>query len=1117
VTPADSTDVNSSVQAQVDPASRTSAAAPVPHALTPLTGRNTEVSLLTDRWEQAEEGMGQVVLIVGDAGLGKSRLVQTIKQAVLDKVCDDAGGAPSVSPIIEWRCSNRFQSTGLFPIADYLQRIFEFGREETTSTQFDRLAQYLDDCGLGRPEIVALFAKLLFLPPDERYPPTGLSPAREREETFRVVHEWLRACSHRHPILFVVEDLHWVDASTLEFLEQFIAEGLHDRILTVLTFRPEFRTPWPAMAHQTSLALNRLTRRQVGELMLKTVGSELPDTLVGQIYERTGGVPLLVEEFSRMAQESAIFGKERAREMPTTLQQLVMARLDRMSSNREVAHFAATLGREFPYEMLAAVVAVDEETLCVELAKLERAEIVYRKGQPPRCTYLFKHTLLEEAVRSALAEPEQRQLHRQVADAMEARFPQLVETQPEQLAQHFTKAGNAERAVSYWLRAGLRSHERFANIEAINHLTKGLELLRTLDESPARDARELELLGPLGTAYIAARGYAAPEVEPVFHRARDLAERSGQTPQAFVMMRGYFAYQVVRGNFRLCKELAAQAVQFAERSGDPGMLMEALFLQGVTALYRGDFTSAHDYCTRALADFDDRARTAFWATQTGENSGVAHRCYLALACWHLGFPNRALALNREARELARAIHHPFSLEYALHHTGWLHQHCRLGAQAEVAGEEQMRVAIEQGFDFWHATGTLHFAVGLLLGGQSEQGLRVFQDGLAAYRATGAVLGLPYYLSILGEAFTKAGRFDNAHRAFAEALDLVEQNDERFQEAELHRLRGELHLAESNDESAAAACFQRAIEVAGHLRSRAFGLRATVSLAQLWHRQGRGREALNALTTAFELFDEGFETPDLAEAAALIKEWDNEFMRDDVAAGIKYVRGCIPPPMDGTVSVDWRYIPSSTLGGDAIGYHWVDEEHLALYLIDVTGHGLDSALLSVTITNVIRSGSLAGADPRMPNQVLAALNEAFQGSRHGYKFFTLWYGVYHTASRTLTYASGGHPSAIAIVPTEFQPLVFPATGPVMGISPGVKFGAVASPIPPGARLFIFSDGIFEVRRERRMVWNLAACIAHLSALGQREENVMDALLAHVRELHGSAHLDDDFSIIEVRLR
>jgi predicted ATPase len=305
-----------------------------------------------------------------------------------------------------------------------------------------------------------------------------------------------------HPILFVIEDLHWIDASSLEFLEGFIAEGLHDCILTVLTFRPEFYTPWPAMGHQTSLALNRLTRRQVSELMRKIAGTTLPDSLVEQIYQRTNGVPLLVEEFSRMARESAIFEQARAREMPATLQQLVMARLDRMSSNPEVAHFAATLGREFQYEMLAAVSGVDEPTLRLELDKLEGAEIVYRSGG----NYRFKHALLEEAVRSAPDEFRRRELHRQVAEALEARFPLSAETQPELLAQHFTEAGLAERAVIYWLRAGQRSHERFANIEAINHLTRGLEALRTLEEAPARDARELEFLSLLGTACIAARG-----------------------------------------------------------------------------------------------------------------------------------------------------------------------------------------------------------------------------------------------------------------------------------------------------------------------------------------------------------------------------------------------------------------------------------------------------------------------------------------------------------------------------------------------------------------------------------------------------------------------------------
>lgn len=1095
-----------------------------PVSLTPLTGRDTEVSLLRDRWEQSEEGMGQVVLVVGEAGLGKSRLVRTIEDIARGSAVDGAAVGSS-SNVVEWRCEERFRNTGLYPAAQYFAQVVGFDRDESTSARFDHLARYLEGYNLGRPETVALFAKLLFLPADERYPSPGLPAIREREETFRALRHWLSACAERQPILFVIEDLHWIDASTLEFLDEFIEEGLHDRILTVLTFRPEFKTPWPAMAHQTSLALNRLTRRQVTTLMRNDAGRPVPDSLVAQIYERTAGVPLLVEEFSRIVRESArpgaVDGKTahgvtgEDREIPATLQDLVMGRLDRMCSNCEVAQLAATLGREFHYEMLAAVSMVDEPTLQAELDKLAGAEILYVKGQPPRCAYQFKHALLEEALRSALDEAKRQQFHRQVAEVMESRFSQSAEVQPELLALHFTEAGLIEKAIGYWLKAGLRSREQFANVEAIAHFTRGLELLAKLEPSPQRDGIELALLGPLGTAYIAARGYAAPEVGPVFHRARELCEQVGDTPQIFAMMRGHFAYHIVRGDFPLCTRLAADAVAFAERVGDPGLLMEALFLRGLTMLYRGDFAGARRVLAEALDEYDDRERTAYWATLTGEDGGVIHRCYLALALWHLGEADCALRMNREARELAATLNHPFSVEYAWHHTGWLHQHCRLGAETHSAGEEQRHIAAEQGFQFWYASGTLYSAAGLLLQGRAEAGLRQFREGLDAYRATGAGLGLSYYLSILGEALLRASRFAEAQQALGEAFALVEKNDERFQEAELQRLQGELLLAESDDQAGAERCFRRAIEIGREQRSREWELRGTMSLARLRHRQGRGDEAFAALTGVVSGFTEGFDTPDLKDAAALLKELGHERMRAELESGVKYVLGCIPAPLRGAVSVDWRYIPSSTLGGDTLGFHWLDGDHLALYLIDVTGHGLDSAMLSVTVHNVIRAGSLRGADMKSPEQVLAKLNETFQGAQHGHKFFTIWYGVYQVSTRQLVYAAGGHPSAAVLAPGNSHPLLLPATGTVMGIMRGLEFPATSHQMSPGSRLLVFSDGIFEIRREKQMMWNLQGCIACVGELGRHGGNIMDGLLDRARVLRGSPQLDDDFSIIEAK--
>jgi predicted ATPase len=737
-----------------------------------------------------------------------------------------------------------------------------------------RMEQY----GLARPETVPLFASLLSLPLPDRFPPLALSPVRQREETFRAMLEWLHVRATRRPFLFIVEDLHWVDASTLEFLGEFIAEGLHDSILTVLTFRPEFTTPWPAVAHQTSLALNRLTRHQVGTMMRHQTGDTVPEALVDQIFTRTGGVPLFVEEFAKGVRECGGSNKEGTeaaptalgREIPATLQDLLMARLDRMEGGRDVAQLASALGREFGYELLAAVADVDEPVLQTELAGLVRAEILSPKGRPPRCSYIFKHALLEDALYNSLVRGKRQQFHQRIAEVLEAQFPQTVQTRPELLAHHFTEAGLTEQAVTYWLKAGVRSREGTANVEAIGHLTTGLALLGKLEESPDRDAQELHFLNALGTAYMASRGYAAPEVDPVFRRARVLSERCGEPPRRFGIMRGNWAYHMVRGDFRLCMDLAAEATEFAERLNDPGLLMEALVLPANTRYFRADFVGARDCCERALSNYDDRARCAYWLRYTGEDAGVSHRAIFALTLWHLGFPDRALQVSREACELSRQIRRPFSLCLALDCGNGLLQGCRLAAEALAAAEEEMRLATEQGFSWFLTTGTIFRGAALLLLGRVQEALPAVLKGVDAYRATGSEIRLPSYYSMLGDAYTQAGRFGEALRAMDEGLALAEKNDDRTQEAELHRQKGELFLAESPDQvGAAEGCFRQAIDKARRQQSRAWELRATMSLARLWQRQGRRDEARAALAAVYGTFTEGFTTPDLVDAAALL--------------------------------------------------------------------------------------------------------------------------------------------------------------------------------------------------------------------------------------------------------
>ncbi|MDB5339211.1 MAG: pknB 32 [Planctomycetaceae bacterium] len=845
--------------------------------LSPLTGRDLEINLLKDRWEQAQDGSGQVVLFVGEPGLGKSRLVFTLKEHVLGQMVEGAVDAP----VIEWRCSPRFQNTGLYPAIDFYERALAFGREEPPQARFDRLLQRLEQYDLARPETVPLWAALLSLPTSDRFAPLELSSNRQREETFRAMLEWLHTRASRRPILFIVEDLHWADASTLEFLGQFLAEGLHDQILTLLTFRPEFKPPWPAIDNQTSLALNRLTRRQAGELMRKKSGGEISEALIEQLYERTGGVPLFVEEFTKMVQESGAIGRHgdgdpaatimSAHSIPATLQDLISARLDRMEGERDVAQLAAVLGREFSHELLAAIVSLDEASLQAELDKLVHAEILNQKGRPPRCVYIFKHALLEDALYNSLIKEKRQELHRRIAETLEQRFPLTVESRPELLAHHFTEASLPGKAVGYWLQAGLRSKERSANVEAIGHLTKGLGLLGTLPEALERDVQELKFVTTLAPAYIAVRGYAAPEVGPILLRARELCRHIGDPQQLFGIMLGMWEWRLVRGDLQLSVELAADGMTLAESVNDPGILMEAMFMPGATMFYRAQFEPARICHEQALAAYDNRERTKFWSAYTGHDAGVTHRCYLALDLWHLGYPDQAIQVDRESRELARAINHPYSVGHAVDFTAFLNHYCRFGAETTSAAEEEMKIGTEQGFELWQALGTLHQGAGLLLQGQVDKALPVILKGFSAFQATGAGVRIPAYLGLLGEAYLQSSRFKEAHQALNEGLAIAEKNDDRCHEAELYRLQGELVLAESPVETVAAEVwFRKAIDTACRQQSRAWELRATTSLARLWQRQGRQQEAREVLSDVYSTYTEGFTTPDLVDAAALLK-------------------------------------------------------------------------------------------------------------------------------------------------------------------------------------------------------------------------------------------------------
>lgn len=875
------------VKSEIEGVDSAEVASPV--ELSPLTGRDVEMSLLKDRWEQAKEGIGQVVTLTGEAGLGKSRLVHALKQLVYDDMdgpspvscpyTSDSLQQGKHSPIVEWRCSPHFQNSVFYPAVSYFGRLLNFGRDTSDEEAVKRLVEHLDCYGLAQPDVVPILTSLLNLPAGEKYPSLGLAPVRERQELFRVLKEWLHAYSEKQPVLFIIEDLHWLDATTLEFLGQFLAETAHSKILTLLTFRPEFHPSWPTMPHLTGVGLNRLTKKQVGDLVKKKIGGSLPDGVIDQVYDRAGGVPLFIEEFTKMVQDSGMLDRANgaqfksmiSREIPATLQDLLMARLDNMEGDRELAQLVSAIGREFSFELLSAVSGLDDATLCANLAKLVQAEILFEKGRAPKSTYSFKHALLEDALYNAMVKSKRQQYHSRIAQVLETRFPQVVATQPELLAHHFTEGGLSERSLNYWLAAGLRAQEQCANFEAINHLTKGLSLLETCVESEERDEIELMMLTPLGAIYQAALGYAAEEVGATFARAKQLCSRVGETPQLFSIMWGNWSWHLVRGELPLALELAEDMVTFAENVPDIGIMMEAYVAPACTLFYLGDFDGCRNWCLEAIDKHENQEHSRIWSTMTGQNSSLHIRTYLMLALYHLGYSDKALKLHEELIAMAREIGHPFSLAHALHFSGWLLLNCRKADLLYASGKEELSIATEQGFALWESTGTFFMSAGLFLQGKLEEAIQLMEKGVRSFRSIGSFLTLPGQLCVLSEVYVSAGMLDKARVALDEGLELAKGNSDRSRLADLQRLNGELTLLETGNTDVAEQCFHDSVETACKQQSRIMALRATTSLARLWKQQGKVDEAKKALSTIYSAFEEGFDSEELCRAKELLNE------------------------------------------------------------------------------------------------------------------------------------------------------------------------------------------------------------------------------------------------------
>ncbi|MBT3271334.1 AAA family ATPase [Candidatus Poribacteria bacterium] len=840
--------------------------------LAPLVGREPEISLLLERWQQAREGMGRVALIGGEAGIGKSHLVWTLQQ----HVAEDAQAW-----LTEWRCSPYHQNSALYPIIEMLETVvLEFARHESPEEKLAKIEGFLVQYGFALEESAPVLAALLSVPLGEGYAASEAPPEEQKRKTLEIIVTALLVRARFQPMLLVVEDLQWADASTVELLSMIIDQAPTARLLAVFTYRPQFHPPWAGDPEVDKIALGRLLHDETVLIVDRlTGGKPLPSQVLAQVIAKTDGVPLFVEELVKTVLESGVLREEEGEyrldgpllpvTIPSTLQDSLMARIDRLSTVKEVVQVASALGRQFSYELISAVSPMGGIALERELDRLVEAELLYQRGVPPQATYTFKHALIQDAAYESLLRRRREETHAAIARALMERFPEVVETQPELVAHHLTSARRAEEALPYWKSAGNRAVERSANTEAIGHFGKALDLLESLPDGPERAEEELALRVALATPLVTTKGYAAPEVEATYARARELCDQVGDTPQLFRVLWGLWAFYLVRTDLGAAGDLAERCVRLADNARDPALQMEARRNLGATMLWHGELATARRHLEQALALYG-REKHGSHAFVFGQDPGVASLSYQAMTLWSLGEVDDALAASQEAVDLARSLAHPYSLVYALLFASVVRQLRREGETALEDADALIAASREYGFGLGLAWGPVMRGWALAETGRQEEGIAEMTAGLDITKATRSELLLPYYLHLLAMTYQKSGQLDEATGAIADAVEVMERTGQRWCEAELCRLQGELLHARDKAGPEPEALFLRAIDVARQQGARSYELRATMSLSRLWCEQGRRSEALATLEAAVAPFAQGFDTPDLRDAKALLE-------------------------------------------------------------------------------------------------------------------------------------------------------------------------------------------------------------------------------------------------------
>jgi predicted ATPase len=724
-----------------------------------------------------------------------------------------------------------------------------------------------------------LLAALLSVGDEERYAPLPLSPQELRQKTLAAVLRLFEATASGAPLLIVVEDVHWIDPSTLELLNLLVARVRTCRILLLITFRPEFVSPWTVHAHVTTHTLKRLSRRNCEKIVSSILDRPLPAAVIAQIVSKTDGIPLFVEELTKSVLESGVLdaagdqhqspGSLTSLAIPDSLQDSLMARLDRLESVKELGQLAAAIGRIFSHELIAAVSPLSVNDLDSGLNRLVHAGLVYRRGTPPNAEYEFKHALVRDAAYESLLKRHRQRLHGNIADVLAERFPSIAENEPELLAQHYSDAGQHAPALDYWRRAGRRAVERSANTEAVRHLTKALEILVELPDTTERAQWELEMQLNLGTAWMSTKGMGASEVTRAYTQARVLSERVGETTQLFTSTWGLWLNNLQRGQGNTAHEFSGQLLNIAKGQSDAALELQAHHAAWTTTLLRGEAGGCREHSARGLALYDEELHRSHRFSYGGHDPGVCGGVFHGLALWLLGYPNQAEESIKEAVTLGRKLSHPFSSAVGLGFATFIHHFRGEPAAAEAWAKELIAICSDSSIPHFLAQGTILYGWAVAEQGRGKEGIDNISEGLENLRATGAKMLAPYFLAIAAESYARNEEYAKSARALEEAFESADQSGELWWTSELHRLRGRLLMATSKDVVEAEKSFVQALTIARQQQAKSLELRSATALAHLWQDQGKRDEARALLSPVCEWFTEGFDTADLTEAKTLL--------------------------------------------------------------------------------------------------------------------------------------------------------------------------------------------------------------------------------------------------------